>query len=130
MLITTLQAITSKRPMVTRDGVIIWVQVFASRIWGATLKGCIVGAGSARCWHRITAAWVIGGFAVIASRGNGWPCHLWFTRDFTDAGFTDGGAHVWGWRVAVLEWGVGGCYLGVLLLMSCSHCWGGLGGEA
>ena len=31
--------------MVTRDGVVIRVRVFASGIWGITLKGCIVGAG-------------------------------------------------------------------------------------
>ena len=83
--------------MVTWDGVIIWVQVFASGIWGATLKGCIVGAGSAWNWHHIAAAWVIGGFAVIASHGNGRPCHLWAAHGFTDAGFSDGGVHGRGW---------------------------------
>ena len=124
------QAIASKRPMVAWDGVVIRVWVFASGIWGATLKGCIVGAGSAWRWRRIAAAWVIGGFAIIASCRNGWPCHLWVAHDFMDAGFTDGGAHVQGWRVAVSEWGVDDHSLGDLLLMSCSHHWGGLGGEA
>ena len=83
--------------MVAQDGVIVRVWVFASGIWGVTLEGCIVGAGSAWHWHSVAAAWVVGGFAIIASHGARWPCHLWVTRNFVDAGFTDGGVHVWGW---------------------------------
>ena len=116
--------------MVTRDGVIIQVWVFASGILGSTLEGYVVGAGSAWHWRSIAAAWVIEGIAVIAGRGARQPCHLWVTHDFTDAGFTDGGVHVWGWQVAELEWGVDDRSLGNLLLTSCSHCWGGSGGEA
>ena len=116
--------------MVTQDGVIIQVWVFASRIWGIALEGRIVGAGSAWHWHSIAAAWVIGGFAVIAGHGAGRYCHLWAACDFADAGFVDGGAHVQGWRVAVSEQRVNYHSLGNLLLTSCSHCWGGLGGEA
>ena len=116
--------------MVAWDGVIIRVRVFPSGIWGATLEGCVVGAGSAWHWHHIATAWVIGGFAIIASHGNGRPCHLWVAHGFTDAGFTDGGAHGWGWQIAVSEQGVDGRSLGNLLLTSCSHHWGGLGGDA
>ena len=116
--------------MVTRDGVIIWVQVFPSRIWGTTLEGCVVGAGSAWCWCCVTAAWVIGGFAIIASHGDRQPCHLWVACGFADAGFMDGGVHGRGWQIAVLEQGVDGRSLGNLLLTSCSHRWGGSGGEA
>ena len=116
--------------MVAQDGVVIWVQVFTSGIWGITLEGCIVGAGSAWHWHHIAAAWVIGGFAVIASHRAGWPCHLWVAHDFADAGFMDGGVHVQGWQTVELEQGVVDCSLGILLLTSCGHRWGGLGGEA
>ena len=108
--------------MVTQDGVIVWVWVFTSGIWGITLEGCIVGAGSAWRWHSFATARVIGGFAVIAGRRARWPCHLWVTCDFADTGFMDGGAHVRGWRVVVSEWGVDDCSLEDLLLTSCSHC--------
>ena len=116
--------------MVAQDGVIVWVQVFASGIWGITLEGCIVGAGSAWHWSSVTTAWVVGGFTVIAGRRAGQPCHLWVAHNFANAGFTDGGAHVWGWQVAMSEQGVDDRPLGNLLLMSCHHCWGGLSGEA
>ena len=113
-----------------QDGVIVWVQVFTSGIWGITLEGCVVGAGSAWHWHSIAAAWVVGGFAVIAGHGTRQPCHRWVTRYFKDAGFMDGGAHVREWRVVKSERGVDDCSLGDLLLTSHSHRWGGLGGEA
>ena len=116
--------------MVTRDGVIIWVQVFTSGIWDVTLKGCVVGAGSAWRWCSVAAAWVIGRFTVIAGCGARQPCHLWVARNFVDAGFMDGGAHVQGWRVAMSEQGVDDRSLGNLLLTSCSHRWGGSSGEA
>ena len=41
-----------------------------------------------------------------------------------------GVAHVWGWQVAELERRVDDHSLGDLLLTSCSHHWGGSGGEA
>ena len=116
--------------MVTQDWVVVWVWVFASGIWGITLEGCVVGAGSAWCWRGVTAAWVIGGFAVIAGHRAGWPCHLCVTRNFVNAGFTDGGAHVWGWRLTMSEWGADDHSLGNFLLTSCSHHWGGSSGEA
>ena len=116
--------------MVARDGVVIWVQVFASRIWGVALEGCVVGAGSAWHWRSITAAWVIGGFSVSTGHGARWACHLWAICDFADAGLVDGGAHVWGWRVVMSEWGVNHRPLGDFLLTSCSHRWGGSSGEA
>ena len=116
--------------MITQDGVVIQVQVFASGIWGISLEGCVVGAGSAWHWCSIATAWVFGGFAIIAGCGAGQSCHWWVIRNFADAGFMDGGMHVQGWQVMELERGVDDCSLGDLLLMSCSHCWGGLGGQA
>ena len=124
------QTIASKGVVVARDGVIIWVWVFTSRIQGVTLDGCAVGAGSTWHWHGIATAWLIGGFAIISSRRTGQPCHWWVACNFVDAGFTDGGAHVWGRQVAKSERVVGDHSLGDLLLMSCSHHWSGLGGQA
>ena len=51
--------------MVARDGVIVWVWVFTLGIWGGTLEGCVVGAGSAWCWHSFATAWVIGGSLLL-----------------------------------------------------------------
>ena len=116
--------------MVAWDGVVIQVQVFASRIWGIALEGCIVGTGSAWHWHSITAAWVIGGFSISTGHGARQACHLWAICDFADAGLADGGVHVQGWQVAMSEQGVNDCSMGSFLLKSCGHCWGGLGGEA
>ena len=116
--------------MVAWDGVVIWVWVFASGVWGITLEGCIVGAGSAWRWCSVAAAWVVGGFTIIAGHRARQPCHLWVTCNFVNAGFTDGCAHVWGWQVAMTEQGVDDHPLGDLLLTSCSHCWGGSSGEA
>ena len=39
-----MRATASKGVMVAQDGVIIWVQVFTSRIWGVALEGHVVGA--------------------------------------------------------------------------------------
>ena len=89
-----------------------------------------VGAGSAWHWHGVTAAWVVGGFTVIAGHGARWPCHLCVARNFANAGFMDGGVHVQGWRVMMSERGVDDRSLGNFLLTSCSHCWGGSSGEA
>ena len=93
-------------------------------------KFITVGAGSAWGWCSIAAIWVIGGLSVITGPGAGRPCHLWVACDFMDAGLTDGGAHVWGWQVAMSERGVNDHSLGNLLLTSCSHRWSGSGGEA
>ena len=60
-----MRATVSKGVMVARHGVVIWVWVFASRIWGVALEGRVVGAGSAWCWHSIAAAWVIGGSLLV-----------------------------------------------------------------
>ena len=117
-----LGAIASKGVMVARDRVVIWVWVLTSGIWGITLEGHIVGAGSAWHWCSIATAWVIGGFTVIAGHRARWSCHLWVPCDFADVGFTDGGVHVWGWRVVVLEQRVDDHSSGKLLLISCSHC--------
>ena len=116
--------------MVAWNGVVVWVWVFASGIRSITLNSCIVGAGSAWHWRGIAAAWVIGGFAIISGHGTRRPCQWWAACNFMDAGFTDGGAHVWGWQVAVSERGVDDRSLGDLLLTSCSHHWGGSGGQA
>ena len=124
------QVTTSERAVVARDGVIIWVQVFASEIWGIPLEGCIVGAGCAWHWHSIATACVVGGFIIIASCSARWPCHWWVAHDFMDAGFTDGGMHIWGWWVTESKRGVDDHSLGNLLLTLCSHHWGGLGGQA
>ena len=82
--------------MVAQDGVIIQVRVFASGVRGIPLDGGIAGAGHAWHWHCITAALIIG-FTVVASSSPGCPCHWWVTGDFMDAGFADGGMHIWGW---------------------------------
>ena len=119
------QAITYKGAVVTQDGVIIQVQVFASGIWSIPLEGCIVGAGKAWHWHSITASWVVGGFAIVASHGAGWPCHWWVTHNFMD-----GGMHIWGWGIMELKREVDDHSLGDHPFSSCSHHWGGLGGQA
>ena len=116
--------------MVTQDGVIVWVQVFASGIWGIPLEGCVVRAGCTWHWCSIAAAWVVGGFAIVAGHGARQPCHWWVAHNFTDASFTDGSTHIWGWQVMESKRGVVDHSLGDLFLMSCSHCWGGLGGQA
>ena len=72
----------------------------------------------------------LGGSPLLAGRGARWPSHLWVACNFTNAGFTDGGAHVRGWRVMMLEREVDDCSFGNLLLTSCSHRWGGLSGKA
>ena len=54
----------------------------------------------------------------------GSPITLWMLASWM------GVCMFWGWRVAESEGGVDDCSLGNLLLMSCSHCWGGSGGEA
>ena len=124
------QAITYKGAVVTQDGVIIQVQVFASGIWGIPLEGCIVEAGCAWHWRSITAAQVIGEFTIVAGPSAGWPCHWWVTCDFMDAGFMDGGTHIWGWGVMESKRGVDDHSLGDLPFSSWGHRWGGLGGQA
>ena len=62
---TASRAITPKGAMVAWDGVIVWVQVFASGVGGIPLNGGMVGSGCAWHWCGITTALIIGGSPLL-----------------------------------------------------------------